>query len=1446
MADPRSAYAAQAAAAAAIAATPTPTQTAGGSTLLAQAASALAGYAAQTAAPLHQRADTYNPETIQTVDINASLLFGWGNIPGTGPYFSANYIDAATQISSAALMGGACILVFSLLRYRWPELYSHRLRLRFMRPANIPRTLFGWIYPVVTMSDRHVFETSGLDSLLFFRAYRMFIYLFVWMSFFGMSILYPVNFFWGREEGDTTQHSIFDSPLSHVKDYRGKYSVPHVFLAYIFAIILFFYIDRFALHCVTMRWHYLLLTRRSGNSRTLMVTSLPRDLRSELALTRFINGMKAGEVESVHVAPMTRDLDDALKHRVAVLTKLEKVYSYVLGNPCRARSYDPLLLRRIVLSNDPRAREAEAKLLRRWARRHKGDHKTRLRTPVQRPTMHVKRAREERPEWSMLRRIFWPYERVDSILHLREELAKADKRLKEVRDNFHALEASPVAFVTMTKPEDAYIISQLNVYATPNTCKIQMAPEARSIVWRSVGAPYSKKLLRYILGLIWTVVLLCVWCVPVALLATLVSLRFLVTRFDGLAHVVEHNKFVRSLLNYTLPSLILTIFMTILPRLLWNFVLIGGDRGYGIADKNMLIRHFYFLCIYIVFILGMSGSVWSSIYDVFTNFGDFWHRLINEMPQMATWYCVYVMLYGAGYQVMKLLHLKSVCRFLWHQANANTPREYMKAISPVFIDWGTIQPYPMLFFFIGITYAHLQPLLLAMCILYFGIGLFVMKYMCMYAWHFRQQNAGSLWPVIIRRLVACIFLYQLITTAIFSSNENRWFVAPMVVLMLFTWYYFWVRCIYIKQLSCTIPLQLLREADRRRRAILAKERKEFKENERKAEQDLLSAKSSPGARSSVAWADLHTTTSRASSQSAESDSPNTTASSANYPPLHAVLVTNDTTPSPPPPANEKDAAGTEYGEQQLAGESDANAEDAEDADGNTLVIKRKHVKHTHSWYRATIHNMFVHPIQALISSVSSFLWWMHGDPAAPLWDFIDDYAFPERVNKLSHPAGRSPYDPRMPKEQPRSLVEIILTSFKKIPNGMRNIKGEFFMDFDIPRAHLDSSMTDIPETTFTEDAFEKRRRHRHRHHDHQHTSGYESGDQLSPIGSTASDAYASDSMNHCLAPQELPDSYVARIREHISKSAGGEPSGSDEKQRLLSPGASVPRPFRKATPFIADINPCTGKPVAMQYQLHSDEIPHGTKMNRRYTDFSQPNMSRLPGVLDSTRFSYLHPGIYGDLPSLWLPVAHLKRRKQMKRSAKERLREVRDRWEDAVESNILGEKAFSKIHEKYRSHKTHPRVRALSDTEQKAPHPLSAASSPTDSDADSDIGTSAAGDRRTHKRTLSKEEARKKADDLAVANKCSEFGIDPALLRQWDPTGMHSCQFRNRASGEGSVVSGYTSDAVSTYDGAHDDEGLSGSESDNIEGVDDVDGHIVGSNGLINTSKARDVEEGRM
>ncbi|KAJ1726425.1 hypothetical protein LPJ61_005195, partial [Coemansia biformis] len=880
-------------------------------------------------------------------------------------------------------------------------------------------------------------------------------------------------------------------------------------------------------------------------------------------------------------------------------------------------------------------------------------------------------------------------------------LFKADERLQRARQTFGAGAGSSSAFVIMTRPEDAYTLAQLSVHARPGTCKIRMAPEARSIVWRSVGRPLSAKMLRYLIGLVMTVALLLLWCVPVVLISTLISLRFLVTRSPSLAAVVRNSQFVRSLLSYTLPSLILTIFMTILPRLLWTFVLVGGDRAYVIADKNMFIRHWYFLVVYIIVIFGMSGTVWASIYDIFTNFTGFWDKLVAALPQMATWYSVYTLLYGAGYQVMKLLHLKSVCRFLFHQARARTPRDYMKAISPVFIDYGTFQPYTVLFFFIGILYAHLQPLLLPMCMVYFVVGLFVMKYMCVYAWYFRQQAAGAIWPVIFRRMAACVLAYQALTTAIFAGGDNRWFVAPMVVLMLGSWYYFWVRCKDLRRLAESVPLQLLREADRRRRVTLLRERKE-----------QLSA----------------------------------TGSSGPQPPSIHI----DSGPMLYLPAADKAAAGG-----------------TQDLESQPLVPQKEHPPRTRRWLAALLHNAIVHPAQAVVSSVSYAIVWLKGDPAAPLLEHLDDYAFPERVKERAHPAGRSADNPELAKEQPGSLLDVLRSTVVGIPRGFAAIGSEFFVTFHVPRAHLDTSIVSYPRAENVDSAFLSGHAQRRLTVMRQRLASRPSDD-----GEHADHVDSASQMHFCLASADRPPAAVPCIGE------------SREGHPLLAVQPRIERVPTSVPPLDSH-----GQPIAMQYQELSSELPFGTSTNRKRTDFSQPNMSYLPGILDSTRFAYMHPGMYGDIPSLWLPVQCLKRRNEIHKSMRQRLKGALNAVESALQDNIIGERAVQRLGEKRRemsqrvrdSRHLTPFGTRQSSRRSSADNPREKQSAVDSSSIDitdgqvvenSSIASSADQPSRVPE-NMTTLEVQQKMDDLHVESKCSALGICPDIVRNWDPTGLH-------------------------------------------------------------------------
>ncbi|KAJ2847108.1 hypothetical protein GGI22_006071, partial [Coemansia erecta] len=618
-----------------------------------------------------------------------------------------------------------------------------------------------------------------------------------------------------------------------------------------------------------------------------------------------------------------------------------------------------------------------------------------------------------------------------------------------------------------------------------------------------------------------------------------------------------------------------------------------------------------------------------------------------------------------------------------------------------------------------------------MTALYYLVGLLVMKYMCVYAWYFRHQSAGAIWPVIVRRMVVCVLLYQALTTAVFASSNNHWFVAPMIVLMLFSWYYFWVRCKYLRRLSDAVPLQLLREAERRRASVLAAELVAARMQHRQQRQEDPAVVWTPQAEESII-------------------------------------------PKPTAAADHTTAASA-----AISGHR-----------GIRWLLER---------------------------AASRLLDILAGDPAAPLWEHIDDYAFPERVDRAVNPAGRSHADPHMSKTQPGSLVDILRSIVFGMPRALGAVGSEFFLGFDVPRAYLDTSVAEYPRVRNTDDAFKSGRSLRRR--DRQREAEAAQGSVAKASDSEASSAEEEE---------EEADSggEALLLRARLRKMASGDYSTEDEAaspnsnmsvadfclapeqtaatrgdhllatSSIAPPATLPPIPgevlMQRSTTFVSLYDSRTGKPTAMQYQAQSTELPHGTHMNRKKTDFSQANSSRLAGVLDSTRFSYLHPGMYGDLPSLWLPVASLKRRRNKKQEAHkggaQKFRNAVDAVEDAIGDNFIGPQNMAKLQEKRRELRSHAlrrfstsvssgmqaaasTSRALSAVEEKKPSmseqqqqqhpqfPLANASEAPQMAIDAEEVAQ-----------LSPAELQSKVDDLHVESQCRALGIDPEVVREWDPT----------------------------------------------------------------------------
>ena len=212
--------------------------------------------------------------------------------------------------------------------------YHKRLFTNRTKPKKLPRTLFGWIFPVLKTPESFVLHTLGLDAIMFLRFYKTCMYAFLAMSVFGLVVMIPINWAWEKESN--VSYNVLMLTLN-AQESTSNYIVAHIVAAYVNSIIGYFFLKPICpSNSFSLRWHFLLKARRSHLwARTIMFENLPRKVRGNAQLLRFAHDMRFGPVERVRVIQRDDEslLPKALQQRSDALKKLEAAYCHILGNP---------------------------------------------------------------------------------------------------------------------------------------------------------------------------------------------------------------------------------------------------------------------------------------------------------------------------------------------------------------------------------------------------------------------------------------------------------------------------------------------------------------------------------------------------------------------------------------------------------------------------------------------------------------------------------------------------------------------------------------------------------------------------------------------------------------------------------------------------------------------------------------------------------------------------------------------------------------------------------------------------------------------------------------------------------------------------------------------------------------------------------------------------------
>jgi hypothetical protein len=193
----------------------------------------------------------------------------------------------------------------------------------------------------------------------------MSIKLFSFCGFFGTVVLYPISKMGGDiangtfpenpGNGTTNDTTLLHGATHHEQFFLGAASMNnsnfvsrsvsflwvYLFFTYLFVFATFYFTFLNYRDYVRIRREFLLRKAKTLSARTLLVTGIPRNLRTDRKLAEYFENLGIGVVESVHTIRHVGRLLEFIKERAQHLRQLETAYTNYLGNPCDNPNYDP-------------------------------------------------------------------------------------------------------------------------------------------------------------------------------------------------------------------------------------------------------------------------------------------------------------------------------------------------------------------------------------------------------------------------------------------------------------------------------------------------------------------------------------------------------------------------------------------------------------------------------------------------------------------------------------------------------------------------------------------------------------------------------------------------------------------------------------------------------------------------------------------------------------------------------------------------------------------------------------------------------------------------------------------------------------------------------------------------------------------------------------------------
>ncbi|KAK7307086.1 hypothetical protein VNO77_39833 [Canavalia gladiata] len=617
-------------------------------------------------------------------------------------------------LTSVGINTALCVLFFTLYSVlrKQPsnyEVYSPRLLAEGTSKRrsrfNLERLIPspGWVAKAWRLSEEELLSLSGLDGVVFMRMITFSLKIFTFAGIVGILVLLPVNC-WGNQLKDIDVADFANNSLD-VFTISNVNSGSHWLWVHFSAVYI---VTGFI--CILLFYEYKYISSRRIS---YFYSSEPQPHHFTilvLSIPRSSSGSISDNVESFfkELYPSTY-LSNVVIHRTrkirSLVNEAKKLYKRVTQ-----------------LRSDPTQQKNEhGGLLRNFGRKNSIEH----------------------------------YEKKLEDIEENVRLKQSEASLAEAR----------AAFVFFKSRFGAATAFHMQQSVNPTQWITEFAPEPRDVYWPFFSESFMRRWISKLVIVVVCTLYTITFLIPVVIVQGLTNLSQLEILFPFLTSILSI-KFVSQIVTGYLPSLILQLFLKLVPPVMEFLSSIQGYISHSDIEKSACNKVLWFTIWNVFFATLFSGSILSML-SVILDPKGLPGKLAVAVPAQASFFITYVVTSGWT-SVSSELFL--IIPFIINLITRPFTSSDDKVEVPSFPYHRDI-PRVLFLGLLGITYFFLAPLILPFLLIYFCLAYIIYRNQFINVYAPRYETAGKFWPVVHNSMIFSLVLMHIIAVGIFAAKK---------------------------------------------------------------------------------------------------------------------------------------------------------------------------------------------------------------------------------------------------------------------------------------------------------------------------------------------------------------------------------------------------------------------------------------------------------------------------------------------------------------------------------------------------------------------------------------------------------------------------------------------------------------------------------------------------